>query len=302
MRFQMNTDHWFDRLNKAFVGELDRRHLLRVAGVLSALPLIGVPATPVSAAEKPGRCAKAKALCARHFKSKLQRQRCEEKCGRCRVRAKFCVAGPDLAHPDVKKHATCCHASQKCCQNTLKCCPEAAECCPASHVKARKFPCCGAGKKCCLDAADGCCLSSEYCCPGVGCVADRQACDCATGGECPEAPCPDGQPRCNGVCCTLHPTGRRTRCFGGTTCCQEDYVEPFWCPGTTPNPTLICVPDASIVCCDGYSYNVGTIDPTIYVCCGRGSNASGRIQLASIGCGPQLEQYPPLATHTYRQG
>jgi hypothetical protein len=80
-------------------------------------------------------------------------------------------------------------------------------------------------------------------------------------------------------------------------------VEPFWCPGVTPDPNHVCVPDGSIVCCDGHSYFVGTIDPTIYVCCGRGSTASGTsIQLASIGCGPQVEEYPPLATHTYGQG
>ena len=290
----MTADHRFDQLNKALVQNPSRRGVLRAAVALATGLLLGgatAAAAKPKPKAKPKRCAKA--LCARHFRSETQRRRCEEKCGRCRVRAKFCVAGPDLAHPDADRHATCCKAGQKCCQATFRCCHGADQCCPAAHVKAGKAPCCAGS--CCLEDPSGCCPTAHRCCPGLGCVAGDTCPE-----DVPEDACPEGRPRCNGQCCPRLQSGQPLRCFGGTTCCPDDYVEPFWCPGQAPNSSVVCEPDTSRVCCDGHYYITGTTDPTTWVCCGRGP--TGQVGRVNYVCPAGLERYPPLATRPYGGG
>jgi hypothetical protein len=260
----MDHDHWLDRLNKALVSEASRRGVVRLAAALSGWRLFGgATGIGVSAAKKK-RCAED--LCARYYKSKRGRKKCEEKCGRCRVRAKFCIKGPDLAHPNADLHATCCKDGFKCCQDTLKCCKEPSECCPASHVAAGKLPCCGNGKKCCLESESGCCATGD---PGP-------------------SDCLDGRPRCNGRCCD---TG--WSCFGSggnEQCCTSDKIPA---PCTFADPNLVCVYEENFVCCDGNGH--ARNPPEDYWCCGRGPHATSFLATDAVRNRPDC--YPPISIH-----
>lgn len=327
----MTADHWFDRLNKALVRRGPRRHFVRAA-VAAVIPSLvfgaghGAEAAKnqkerqqsVQPTAKPRKSC-SKGACRRQWpRSKQDRRSCEATCKRCkRTRTKLCFLEGNPKNP--AKVADCCPKGEPCCGD--QCCPPwptdegpilskccfGKKCCPITWECCDDGKCCRPGGGCltdigrvCLSIEDTCCPDDgdtgwcgahERCCPGVGCVA---------GDSCPEDDCPAGRPRCNGQCCHSLPSGRPTRCFGGTQCCPDDYVEPFWCPGENPDPAVVCIPDASHVCCDGHHSIVGTTDPTTYVCCGRGSY--GYVRLARIGCHPLDESYPPLATRTYREG
>ena len=136
----MKTDHWFDRLHRVVLSHAPRREVVRVAGALLAGGLVGRRETGGAGAAQE-RCSRS--LCRRHFETKKDRDFCEIKCGRCRIREKFCIIGSG--------RATCCHEDEKCCQNGKDCCPEDFVCCLADNVVA----CCPNGQECCPHSRAG---------------------------------------------------------------------------------------------------------------------------------------------------
>jgi hypothetical protein len=158
---------------------------------------------------------------------------CVEKCGRCRIRDKFCVVKGDAMHPDP--HATCCFEDQQCCQDSRTCCDRSETCCPSDPVG-----CCAAGEACCPGV--GCCLAGASCCPD-GCYdlsSDPYNC-----GVCGHA-CIDGEVCHQGQCFCADPDAcgcqRDSQCPQGQLCLTQD--DQYLCNATTDdNCHCGCGPD-----------------------------------------------------------
>jgi hypothetical protein len=159
----------------------------------------------------------------------VDRDFCEIKCGRCRIRSKFCIV------KDAKnKRATCCHEDEQCCQDTMLCCPVESTCCPPNPAG---VGCCANGRTCCpSDLATGCCRQHQTCCPGAGCV-DKSSDDAHCGG-CGIA-CAADESCVDGTC--------RPQCPAGLTLCgsrcvdtMEDPQNCGGCGNFNPNGLKCC--------------------------------------------------------------
>jgi hypothetical protein len=251
----MSKEHWFDHLNRVVVQKVTRREAMREASRLLAGLLIGRSA-PAAAAQE--RCARA--LCRRHFESRNDRDFCEIKCGRCRIRSKFCIVGGTGL--DDLERATCCKEDQRCCQDGKQCCPEDSVCCPSTNAR----PCCPAGESCCASDLGGCCSEHETCCPGRGCTDTASnpnhcgGCNnpCAAGETCVDGSCmvvcPDGWTVCNGVCVdTLwnpnHCGGCNSFNPNGLKCCYGNvchFINGVCCH--SPGARGTCMPEGHPPC------------------------------------------------------
>jgi hypothetical protein len=243
----MRDDHWLDQLNRVVALNTPRREVVRAAGALITAQLLGwQPAAEAGAA--PERCGHS--LCRKNFTKKKDRDFCEIKCGRCRIRDKFCIVR------DAKnKRATCCHEDQQCCQDTKLCCSLDAVCCPPSS---NRVGCCAAGRACCpSDFATGCCEQHQTCCLEGGCVdtsLDRLNCG-GCGIECPrDQICVDGSCLC--------PPGTKKCVFGGPP---------------TSVPIEACVPERW-ACCGYFTCNPGESGPLLE-CCGNSCVREGQCPL-----------------------
>ena len=246
----MPPEHWFDSLNRALVSPGSRRAAARTATALVAPRLLGgLPANQTDAAQE--RCSRS--LCRRHFRTQEDREFCEIKCGRCRIREKFCIV-----HDASNKRATCCHEDQQCCQDTKLCCSLDSVCCPPSP---NRVGCCPAGYECCASDTRGCCRQNETCCPGPsgGCVdttSDDTHCGecgnaCPSGTACVDGTCrPPDRPDCFDEDC---PPGQRCRNRPGEepACgCGEGFKYCDHQQGCAPDTWTCCPPPQSpIIAC-----------------------------------------------------
>ncbi|MGH2618919.1 MAG: hypothetical protein ACRDJC_27135, partial [Thermomicrobiales bacterium] len=212
----MNDSHWFDRLNKALVSDKSRRALLRAAAAI----LLGGP--PVTAAAKnrkgkgkgkgkpkpnpPARCGWDACL-AEWPVDEFNRNDCELKCGRCRIREKFCIVEGNPNIPD--NLATCCFEHQKCC-------PDA-----GSQSGMR-----------CVDTEndlDNCGTCGNQCEDGQVCRGGSCGCEDSNCGGCGDGPpCTTGQVCCDGECCG-NPNTPRLKCCDGR--CIDTWSDANHCDG-----------------------------------------------------------------------
>lgn len=222
----MLADHWFDAHLRRLVTRASRRDALRLAVAMTVAAVSGEADTAARGKKKrkpkptpgkaPARCGQGE--CSAHFNSLEDIDACELKCGRCRIREKFCVVAADAAHPDT--HATCCFEQQDCCDGA---CVE-------------------------LDSdSENCGHCGRVCGPGDLCI----------GGDCvPSTPCPSGKDYCPyrgcldlktdlgncGACgnfCIATVGGRRT-CVNGQCACAD--------PGWWIDPVCGCTPPGYTCC------------------------------------------------------
>jgi hypothetical protein len=225
----MIDDHWFDRLNRVIVRRAPRREVARVAGALLAgMLLSGAPVTTTASRQKPKpkpRCGVA--ACAAQWPDDPEnRNECELKCGRCRIRKKFCIRILFPNDPEPLKVATCCHEHQTCCGN--KC----------VDTKTDDQNCGGCGNPC---------AAGESCVDG--------ACR-TTSEECRDADCPVGQ-RCvwNGADVACGCGEGFKYCVESTRCIREEYV----CCGGNPTVTGYCFP--GLICCGNVAGTTVCVHP-----------------------------------------
>jgi Stigma-specific protein, Stig1 len=288
----MPSEHWFDKWHLGLGGQVRRRGLFRSAGVLVAGLSALSPPAPSQAKKKrrskhhqngngkpkkqsPPRCGESE--CALEWPADyINRNECELKCGRCRLREKFCIVEGDPANPDHV--ATCCFNNQSCCPDassaTGHACVDTTS--NTDHCGRCDFACppgltCVGGRCLCPDdrrlCVDGCvdtqtdprncrecgtvCPDQWSCC-GANCVDKRvDSNDC---GECGhQCPFGDGAPSdcCNGVCTNTatdqENCGRCGRpCPPDRACCGGNCYDPaqFRC---CPDGVHFCRTD--IICC-----------------------------------------------------
>jgi hypothetical protein len=258
-------EHWFDSLNRTLLtDEAPRRGLLRSASALMAGLALGAGRAAVAKKKKKrgdkkkkdnkkgngngnggggsgSRCGQP--ACANQWPDDPKnRTACEEKCGRCRIKAKFCIIPPDDNNPNLR--ATCCEEHQSCCPDHGS---ETGYLCVNLNSDSRHCgECnreCDDGQIClgeCIDnpapppgACTNCPAPNWRCCEGVNCVevaSDKNNC-----GSCGNA-CKLGEQCVNGAC-------TRRSCSG---------VRPQYClVETISGPQDYCIA-AEDACCDGY--------------------------------------------------
>jgi hypothetical protein len=231
----MDGEHWFDAFNTAVIHTSPRRSILRAAVALSASSILGMGAGSGAAKKKRRNAKKRKkksarcghAECAAHFTGN-DLDYCQVKCGRCRIREKFCVI-ESHSHGDHRDwHATCCYADEKCCGT--ECCGPDETCCDTKDGK----QCVRGSVTCCpSDSTLGYCLPGETCCPGIGCVT----------GSCGQS-CPDGLQYCDGSCrecCPRCPVNFECidgtcQCGSGKKLCAGDCIRDIDCCDDTDCP------------------------------------------------------------------
>jgi hypothetical protein len=234
----MDSEHWFDRLNRALVDPRSRRASLRATGALVAGLLAG--GRGAGAGAESNNCAELIEDCGIMFQTQKDRKFCKAKCRRCNKHGTdFCIHRPDDHHPDT--HATCCHKGEECCVN--RCCPKGA-CCETPGG----FECCPDGQICC----DGACVDPKTdpvhcggCNQGCPRSANEPLCGYCRDGHCHYCPpdfqlCPDGG--CANswrVCCD------GIACDPGCECAIDYLGEPAcalpgggWCLGLLTHPEL----------------------------------------------------------------
>ncbi|MGH2613833.1 MAG: hypothetical protein ACRDJC_01215, partial [Thermomicrobiales bacterium] len=198
----------------------------------------------------------------------FNRNDCELKCGRCRIREKFCIVEGDPNNPD--NIATCCFEHQTCCRDPISAsglvcvdtktdidhCGHCENPCPFGMVCVGGRCSCPDGK---TDCPDGCVdtLSDPRNCRGCGdeCPEGWECCggDCADTQFSPancgfcDSPCPigDGAPSscCNGVC-----TNKATDGGNCGQCGRQCEPGQICCRGNCWGADVTCCPDGFIVC------------------------------------------------------
>jgi hypothetical protein len=192
----MADDHWFDTLHRVLIERASRRKIVRSAVAFAVGLLFGEGQDAATAKKKRRKKGKKKIArcghteCGAYFTGH-DLDYCQVKCGRCRIREKFCVIEGHGEEDHPGWHATCCHETQQCCG--YECCGPNDTCCETKDGR----ECIRGRVECCVsDSTLGYCVADETCCPGIGCVT----------GTC-ENPCPTGLRDCGGVCreCCLRP-------------------------------------------------------------------------------------------------
>ena len=207
--------------------------------------------------------------CESSFTSEEDIDFCQAKCGRCRIRARFCIIESNPANPALI--ATCCLPEQTCCgdecadlRESVSHCGQCNRACRfgESCLDGQCVSSCGPGSSPCPDSLAGCCRAGRRCCAGVGCVdTARNSAHCGTCGNacaaqqvCQDGSCACGAGRqfCDGACVnvttdTRHCGGCGNPCFtdqhcvnGECACRQAGWVESQLCGGCIPPDYTCC--------------------------------------------------------------
>lgn len=150
--------------------------------------------------------------------------RCSRKKHKCRPCPKGVTACDGFCSFDCHNmnpnNCSCCELSDPCVGGEFCCAGE----------------CSGGGGSCDCAAAGATCTFNTECC-----TTDLQCCSrhCGADGRC-AAPCGNGEPTCNGVCCASG-----THCAADGTCaCNRPLCQGVCCPtGTSCTPAGLCVSD-----------------------------------------------------------
>lgn len=255
----MRNHHWLDDLGAALADSVPRRTVFGVASTLATALLGHAIGQPISArsggkgvrkkakkkpnsakkpSPSPARCG-ASACAAQWPNDTVNRDACELKCGRCRIREKFCIIEGDPN--DTAKIATCCYEDQTCCNG---------EC---VDLKTDRAHCGACGKRCGFaeTCADSQCVSQ--CGPG--------------GSPCPgslETCCRAGKTCCNGRC--IDTVGDDNNCGECGKRCRK--------PGYPRNE--LCIAGECVCWADGTVWDEscnGCNNPATWKCCDAGGSA-----------------------------
>jgi len=205
----MSDAHWFDTLHKDLMRSWSRREAVRSLVVMLPGLLLDPRDTEAEnkhggkkKSKRPDRCGRAE--CAATWpRDKDNRDACELKCGRCRIRKKFCIVERDPTDP--AKVATCCHRHQTCCPTS-----DGISSCVDMQTDRSHCGQCG-----------NACAVNEICLDG----------DCLCAVNC----CPSGQELCAGRC--VNTQIDRTNCGGcGLACAEGQWCEGAECRGCGTGP------------------------------------------------------------------
>jgi hypothetical protein len=217
----VDSEHWFDALNKALVRDAPRRTMLRAAAVATSLAL-GVPLEARPKKGKKRKVGKKKrkkdrpnspppscsgGACAaepEYASNQEQIDFCELICRQCDGNdpRQFCITEGVKPDGSPTMVARCCETDQECCGS--QCCGPAGKCC---DLGGRGKICISPNAECCPDDTErGYCSPEQECCPGYGCVDPSESCvgcvPCSPGKFCQDGVCvcQEGLTLCGDIC------------------------------------------------------------------------------------------------------
>jgi hypothetical protein len=213
----MADEHWFDSLHKTVIGSRSRREVAQSLALILPGLVLGVRETAAKKPKKPARCGR-RACAAEWPQDKDNRDACEKKCGRCRIRKKFCIVEGDPRNP--ARVATCCFEHQTCCPLS-----SGASFCADTRNDRNHCGTCGHA-----------CAEGELCVHGLCACGVPGGCDCPSGLQRCSAECVDAQTNRNhcGICgnaCADWEQCQGGECRGciGASCCQAGGDFPDYC-------------------------------------------------------------------------